>query len=108
LLALPVQGVAASWMMFCGSSHEHPTLQGDPCPHAGSDLEFEQASGTVPESSEAACNACAACFLSMAIPARFVVMGSPDPERRVTRPPDATRPSHFLGGLERPPRPRQT
>ncbi len=107
-LALPVQGIAASWMLFCGLSHERPTLQDDPCPHASTEAEVVQTPSVIPESGELACSACAACFLSMAIPARHVVMTSLGPERRITRPPDAARPSYLPDGPERPPRSLQT
>lgn len=134
VIAMPVQGMAASMMLFCGPGHES-AMQGlahvAPAPHAdhagahvhdhaaaAHDHGMWEAITDAPPSPDTAsaelvvqqhgkygCSACAACCIMLALPAGLSLPPDPGRAHPVLTSPSAPLPSHQPDGLDRPPRP---
>lgn len=118
-VALPVQGVAAATMQFCGAAH-HPQKQqvqgadhGHGAAHAEADGHHVGAAGPAGEASAASdlsphgqqkCSACAACCAGSALPPAALVLPVVEPASECV----TVVPSAYVGpdvaGLEKPPR----
>lgn len=129
VFAMPLQGFAATVMLFCGPSHArmlqaltidapdqaaahgahaaqaagHAVAQADAsadCPHAAAAATADPS----PPQGQVTCSACAACCAAFALPARPLM---PEPASPAPLPPLAlVEPvaSHQPDGLDRPPR----
>jgi len=117
VIAMPMQGMAASLMLFCGPSHARMMrgLAADTPAHehaaAGHDHAAMLAAGSAADAGDAAsqqpdltCSACAACCSVLALPMSFSLPAATGVSHAVQTAPPAPRPSHEPDGLERPPR----
>jgi hypothetical protein len=126
VIAMPVQGLAASLMLFCGPSHQRmvAVVSGEPqgsvvapahtAPHeATQEHAMAPCHGpTVGEIADASaslhgdfsCSACAACCAVLALPTRMVLPADPETARAFAASPAALVRSHHPDGLDRPPR----
>lgn len=118
LFALPLQGFAASAMLFCKTSHHHETMmqvssQGDH-DHAAHQHDQHGLSTTAADTSSQSgglqhdmtkCSACAACCVGAAIVSSLGNGFSSAPPDSHSIPFSAVRfAGHIPAGLERPPR----
>lgn len=132
VFALPVQGMAASLMTFCGPSHElmmqgvGPEHHGEQVPHAQNGAEAHlpmsaqsgighadaalsdgaagDATGLFSFLDQFSCSACAACCLMMGLPASLSLPGQPHSIKSVLAWLAISVQSHLPDGLDRPPR----
>lgn len=133
VVAMPVQGMAASAMLFCGPSHERMMQALVPGAQAGagqidkfrdgraavghavhfptvqldaaaSEPSADGAVGLYQQHGKVGCSACAACCSALALPAGFAFSESQSPARAVRMSPSAPVASHQPDGLDRPPR----
>lgn len=124
VIAMPVQGMAASVMLFCGPSHER-MLQG-PAPaalaqapgHAHHPLHDDgvtahghhhdagdaAAPGPMPHHGDPGCSVCAACCSMPLLPAQFAPPPVVGPAHPVGLSPAGPITSHQPERLDRPPR----
>lgn len=126
VVALPLQGLAASAMIACGASHErmmagllpdasapdaepmhHAAHAGadsaPPCAGAGADADND-AGPLFHHQGAFSCSACAACCAMAALPAGFAVPPVVAAAQRVQGAPAALRASPLPDALDRPPR----
>lgn len=133
VIALPVQGVAASAMLFCGPGHGR-TVQGPASHHAaghGHDMAAtdhgahthsvhavahsagsepsvanpsDGADGLFPHHGKFSCSSCAACCSALALPASFSLPETPGPAHPLRTSLEAPVASHQPDRLDRPPR----
>lgn len=132
VIALPVQGMAASLMTFCGPSHEL-MMQGGASEHHGkqvphahdgaeahlpmsaqsgighadaalSDGTAEDAAGLFSFLGQFSCSACAACCSMMGLPANLSLPSQPSSAQSVLAWLAISVQSHLPDGLDRPPR----
>lgn len=133
VIAIPVQGMAASAMLFCGASHQrmaHAMLR-DASPAAASHAAHghdhaAMGHGAHPAAAQAAapadaggsadlssfqgpssCSACAACCLALALPASLLTLAPMSPDHPAWMAMVAAVVSHQPDGLDRPPRTAQ-
>jgi hypothetical protein len=120
-VALPLQGIAAQSMLWCGPAHHAAAAEAvevsDHCQHcqyshyAGSDHEgmthddsAQPAGGKTHQVATSKCAVCAACCSAVAMPSSTlsfaVVHGEPSYDTR----PAAMQAGVVAGGLERPPK----
>lgn len=115
VVALPVQGLAATGAVHCAAMHErmqtasmHLHHDGSAHDHAAADAQHEAApaSADLPQGQGGSfkCSACAACCVALGLPAGAIVL--PHPPAQAFQPAFGSRdPVAFLtGGPERPPR----
>jgi hypothetical protein len=117
-LAMPVQGLAASTMRFCGSSHErmtqsagadhHEAVTSATHDHAAAahaaNAADPDAAGKFTDLGQFKCSVCAACCSMLALPAGFALVGDPGLANVMSPAPSVVAPSYLSEGLERPPR----
>jgi hypothetical protein len=124
VVALPLQGLAASAMIACGASHERMMARLVPdasapdvepmhhAAHAGADsaspcagADADNEAGPLSHHQGAfSCSACAACCAMAALPAGFAVPPVVAAAQRVQGAPPALRASPLPDALDRPPR----
>jgi hypothetical protein len=105
-LALPVQGVAASTMMFCGPAHESSAAHDHASHHDHSAHDAASASddGAAGEPDTMSCSVCASCCTAATLPSPIVAQGPP-PGHAVYQAELGSAAATFLtSGLDRPPR----
>lgn len=113
-LALPVQGIAAATLRFCGPGHEPQARVVDSAAHghhAANGLATAPAADGAGQAAEGAqaghlkCSVCAACCMGSALPASPLTLPVVEPVVE----PSAPVPARYVGpdgaGLERPPKP---
>lgn len=118
VIAMPLQGLAASAMLLCGPGHDRAGLThevqahdhghghgGDPA-HAevSADPDADSAEGRSPHHGQHTCSVCASCCAAFALPAAFVLPGVASLAQAVHASLDAPVASPPLDGLDRPPR----
>lgn len=131
VFAMPVQGMAASLMTFCGPSHTR-MMQGVEADHAGKssahahdhgeqhpssvhaalgdgdgsdrDSTFHDGGGLVSVLGQFSCSACAACCSVMGFPANMQFPRQPEFVQAIPSPSIVPVQSHLPDGLDRPPR----
>lgn len=107
-LALPLQAMAATWMLSCGDHGGQPSTQtsahqpAQPHEH-GADVGHVHHTEDMPAGHQ--CSACAACCVGAALPSAMPVLAGPAGHGVQIAPPEAARLSITMAGLERPPRP---
>lgn len=102
-VALPVQGVSAATMQFCGhaaapvhaAGHDH---------HAHADGGGAQKPAADPGAHK--CSACAACCMATALPPGGAPLAAPQPDVPTAQPVPSLYADPDASALERPPRPR--
>lgn len=106
-LALPLQGVAAATMQFCGAGHLLQTQLLDAAHSSGHAHHMDGGGDTTTEATTLAkfkCSACAACCMATALPPAVTMLPVVDPVIETT----AVVPTTYVGpdttGLERPPK----
>lgn len=130
-LAMPVQGMAASVMQFCGPGHarvlqgfvpaerqgtavhdhgpghHHPAVGSvrDPATPAAHSAAVDEPSGSASaHHGKYSCSACAACCSMMAMPSGFALPLRPELASELSPSPPVPVQSHLPDGLDRPPR----
>ena len=122
VIAMPVQGLAASLMLFCGPNHErmpqglvleapgfeqgraHDDGHHLVAPDAVAGTEDDGAPSPLSHHDKFSCSACAACCSVLALPAQFVSLPVEDPAYPMGLSPGSPIASHQPDGLYRPPR----
>lgn len=126
VIAMPVQGMAASLMLFCGTGHERVAsawvagVAADARVHdgaaAGHDHEAHashastaahdmgEGAGPAQQHTEHTCSACAACCSVLALPMSFSLPATSGMAHTMRSAAPTPRPSHQPDGLDRPPR----
>lgn len=119
VIAMPLQGMAAPLMLFCGPTHGR-MMQGVVPPQAATmpahdhmhghddSVAASHHDGSTPaaQHGQSSCSACAACCVMLAMPARFEVPAQSGSRHRPPPLVTVPVPSHLPDGLDRPPRSR--
>ncbi|MCU6435074.1 hypothetical protein LPB67_14950 [Undibacterium sp. Jales W-56] len=112
ILAIPVQGVAAATMLYCGTEHHHASVsdQDQHEQHEHHHDAAEKLSHHSPHSDAAAklskdkCSSCAACCIGAAMVTESLIQNSPSPSSEKIDLVFSSHFGHISDGLERPPR----
>lgn len=125
VIAMPVQGMAASMMLFCGPSHarmmsglvgqaaadagvhDHAAAGHDHAAHATHAVvsaDPDNGSGAASPHIELTCSACAACCSVLALPMSFSLPAATDMAHPMHAAPSVLPSSHEPDRLDRPPR----
>ncbi|MES2105298.1 MAG: hypothetical protein V4634_14855 [Pseudomonadota bacterium] len=112
ILAIPVQGLAAATMLYCGTEHHH-TMVGDH-DHDAQDQHHHDAAATMSGQSHGdastakhaidKCSSCAACCIGAAMLTASVNPAIPHPSSEKIDLVFSSHAGHISDGLERPPR----
>ncbi len=110
VLAFPLQGIAASTMLFCGPSHDrmqqatdHSAHQ-DASHHLSHDDPASAGSENLPDAGGFKCSACASCCSSVALPCVALTMVTAESATSTVDEPIASVPAFLTDGPDRPPR----
>lgn len=109
-LALPMQGMAAAAMRYCGGAEPQPAAHhaaAEVSVHAADHRQHHHPAGPGADHAHAAghaCSACAACCVALALPPAMPVPVAVDPAPTAVTALVAPSPSFLTAGPERPPR----
>lgn len=107
VIAIPVQGMAASAMSACGPSHPHAVqalAAAEPALADGLDADASDATACPQHHGKFGCSACAACCHALALPASFVLPALASAEELAPLATVATPSTQPPDGPDRPPR----
>ncbi|MCU6434647.1 hypothetical protein LPB67_12785 [Undibacterium sp. Jales W-56] len=111
IATIPVQGIAAATMLYCGTEHHH-ALSSDQSQHEQNehhhDVVEKSSDHSQPDTSSKfsknKCSSCAACCVGAAMVTGSLLQSSPSPSSEKITQIFSCHIGHISDGLERPPR----